>query len=162
MSVKKLLVIFLVLGGLLGAAVVGLFIFVGLAGPGTEVVVGNQVSARHLKIINDLKLLQPGERIHYFYSDAMVNIRNGMYFVTDRRLVLYCRSWAKPRQETPFAEIEKVEAQLRDSFWEDSTIDVTLKNGEVLEFPLSNEKGGSRRFFEYLKAKAPQGAAVEK
>ena len=159
---KKLLVIFLLLAGLIGAGALGGLVYVGLAGPETRVVTGNQVRPHHLRTISALKLLQPGERIHYFYSDALVDIRKGMYFVTDRRLVLYSKDWEKPRQEIPFQEIEKMEAQLQDSFWEDSTIEVTLKNGEALEFPLSNEKGGSRRFFEYLKSKAPGAAAVEK
>jgi hypothetical protein len=162
MTIKKLLIIVLVLAGLIGAGVLGGLMYIGMAGPESRVVGGNLIAKHHLKIINDLKLLQPGEHIQYFYSDALVNIRKGMYFVTDRRLVLYCKSWEKPRQEVPFQEIEKVEAQLQDSFWDDSTVQVTLKNGEVLEFPLSNEKGGSRRFFDYLKSKVPQATAVEK
>ncbi len=162
MTVKKLLIVFLVLAGLIGAGVLGGLIYIGVVGPETRVVAGNQVAGHHLKIINDLKLLQPGERIQYFYSDAMVDIRQGMYFVTDRRLVLYCKGWGKPRHEVPFGDIEKVEGRLQDSFWEDSTLEVTLKNGEALEFPLSNEKGGSRRFFAYLKSKLPKAATVER
>jgi hypothetical protein len=162
MTMKKLLVIFLLLTGLIGAAVTGGLVYVGLVGPETRVVAGHEVSKHQAKIIGQLGLLQPGERIQYFYSDAVVDIRNGMYFVTDRRLVLYCKDWEKTSQEAVFGEISRIEGELKDSFWEDSTIHVTLKGGETLEFPLSNEKGGSRRFFDYLKSKAPKAAASGK
>ena len=42
-------------------------------------------------------LLQEEEQIRYFYSDALYDIKDSLYFVTDRNLVLYSTDWEEPQ-----------------------------------------------------------------
>jgi len=129
--------------------VVAGLVYVGTVGPETFVVPGPQVKLGHLKEIRRLGLLEPGEQIKYFYSDAFVDIKGGFYFVTDRRLVLYSDGWVTPAAIIGFSNIADLSIAYRGSFFEDSQVTVELDDGDVFWFPLSSERGGDKRFFEY-------------
>ena len=130
----------------------GIIIYAGVVGPETMVVSGRQISARYVERISELGLLERGEKIHYFYSDALFDIEDGMYFLTDRKVVLYCADWHEPRIALPFSKIADMELVADESFLTDSTIVLTLDDKTDVTFPVSSEGGGDRRFFEALKA----------
>jgi hypothetical protein len=158
---KKILILLAILGvlglGLGAAAIVGL-IYIGANGPETFVVSGEQMTARQVAVIRELGLLEKGEEIRHFYSDALLDIRDGMYFVTDRRLVLYDDDRAEALLAAPFAAIEGVAAEWSDSIWIDSTFAVTLADGRVWTFPISCENGGDKLVFEHLRERGATGA----
>ena len=131
---------------------VGFVFYVGVVGPDTKAVPGRQVPARYLERISQLRLLDRGEKIRYFYSDAFLDIENGMYFFTDRKVVLYCTDWQDPRIIVPFSKVVNIEAEFNDSFMEDSLIILTLDDQSAVTFPVSSEAGGDRRLFKALKA----------
>ena len=64
-------------------------IYLGLRAPATRALTGSQLPKRHLETIRRLELLDEGERIRYFYSDGWLSIEDGMYFFTDRKVVVY-------------------------------------------------------------------------
>ena len=78
------------------------------------------MSKPHAKIVRDLGILEDSEKIRYFYSDALVNIRNGMCFVTDSKLVLYNENWAEPQLAVPLHTIVDAQVEYNESFFEDS------------------------------------------
>ena len=152
-------------GGCLGALVLGSLFYIGTAGPETFVVSGRQMNKAHTKIIRDLGLLENSEKIQYFYSDALFDIRKGMYFVTDKKLVLYSEDWEDPRLVAPFAEIIDAQGEFNESFLDDSYVSITMDNGDEWTFPVSSERGKDKDFYEYLTARigkpVEQGAPAD-
>ncbi len=146
----------LICGLVFGAVMLALFgtcIYVGVRGPDTRVLPGRQVPARFMAQIRRLDLLDPGEQIQYFYSDALLNIEEGMYFLTDHKVVIYSRSFDDPTVIIPFSEVADVEATFSDSWFEDSIITLRLADDTYTWFPVSSEGGGDKKVYETLKKK---------
>lgn len=120
--------------------------------PETYVYLGHQVPKKYLEEIQELKLLNNSEKIKYFYSDGLNDIKEGFYLVTDQHLVLYAEEWEQPSMILEFEDILSLDAEFDDSWLYDSFIILTTDNYEV-EFPVSSEKGRDRLFYEYLKEK---------
>ncbi len=144
-----------ILGGSVTFVVVvllSLVIYVGIVGPDIEVVPGAQLPERFLSKIRALDLLEPGEQVKFFYSDALVNIEDGFYLFTERKVVVYKSEYEQPALILPFAEIKDMDIEFSEStFWEDSQVYLTLADNSVVSFPVSSESGGDKRFYEALK-----------
>ena len=141
-------------GGLVvlgGMAILGTLMYIGMVSPGTSVQYGHAVKQQYITKMRDLHLIGPGERIHFFYSDAILDIEDGMYVLTDRKLFLYSQTWEEPFVPIEFHEIQAVSLQRDDSFFTDSTLTVDLKNGDAYWFPLSSEQFVDVAFAEKLK-----------
>src|SRR5687768_14969858 len=54
--------------------------YLGSVGPDTKVYTGNEVPKRFVNTARELKLLEQGESIKFFYSDGLTDIRDGFYF----------------------------------------------------------------------------------
>ena len=132
--------------------VVLVFIIVRMMGPDTFVIAGPQVPKHYKDHIHKLGLLAPGEELRFFYSDAFFNIRNGMYLLTNKKLVVYSDSYDPPAVIVPFDEIRDVGVDFGDSQWNDSVVKITLRDGQQVWFPLSTEREGDRDFLEALEA----------
>jgi len=144
----------LICGIAIGSVILALFgtcVYIGVQSPDTRVLPGRQVPARFMAQIRKLDLLEPGEQIQYFYSDALLNIEEGMYFLTDRKVVIYSRSFDDPAIIIPFSEIVDVEVTFSDSWFEDSVITMTLADDTYNWFPVSSEGGGDKKVYETLK-----------
>jgi hypothetical protein len=129
----------------------GLVVYVGAVGPETSVYPGNLVPKRFLTSMRDVGALEEGEQIDFFYSDGFTDIRNGFYFVSDRKVVIY----AEDAGDTPLTVVtfdEILDAHLvRDtSFLEDSEIVLELDDGRVLPFPVSSERDRDILFHEAI------------
>jgi hypothetical protein len=128
------------------AAGVAALAYVGTAGPETRVYSGYEVPQRYMAVMRETGMLDDDEEVRLFYSDALVDIRNGFYFVSDRKVGVYRKDAAVPALAIPFAEIESVELERNLSFFIDSTITLTLKDGRVIWIPVSSELGGDQHF----------------
>ncbi len=128
--------------------------YIGAMSPDTKVLSGRQVPARFIRQIRDLGVLQADEQIEYFYSDALTNIENGFYLLTDRNVVVYSREFEEPAIIVPLEDIVDAEAEYSDTWLEDGTIVLTLSDGTSVSFPVSSQGGGDRRMFSALKKKA--------
>jgi hypothetical protein len=160
---KPLKIIGLGCAAIVGVIVIALFV-VGSIGPDTSVYPGRQIPKRFLTTIRSLNLLKDDEQIRYFYSDAMLDIKAGLYFVTDKNLVLYSSSWDEPKTIIPFDQIESLDVQYDDSFLEDTYVFVTTSSGMEVSFPLSSERGLDKKFVKAIQEKLnvePGGAANE-
>ncbi len=135
-----------------GALVIAGLMYIGLMGPGTKVIPGAQVPGRFVSQVRDLGLLDPSEQIRFFYSDALVDIEEGFYLFTDRKVVVYKREYEEPAMVIPFSSIREMDAEWTDSTWIDSQIALTLDDDSVVWFPVSSEDGGDREFFRALRA----------
>ena len=139
-------------GFIIGAIVITLFV-IGTYGPDTAVYPGRQVPARFMATIRSLDLLQEDEQIRFFYSDSLLDIKAGLYFVTDQNLVLYSSSWEEPATIIPFDQIASFDALYDDSFLEDSSVFVTTYSGIEVSFPVSSEKGLDKKFIGAIQEK---------
>ena len=142
-----------ILGGTiaaLGVALVAGLVLIGIHAPDTKVIPGGQVPKLFAEQIRRLGVLEEEEQIRFFYSDALLNIEDGFYLLTDRQVVVYSRRFEEPAIRVPFAEIESLDADWSDSWWTDSQISLELRNQETVGFPLSIEGGGDKRFYKAL------------
>jgi hypothetical protein len=131
--------------------------YIGAVGPETSVYTGNQVPARFVSTMKDVGALDDDESILYFYSDAMTDIRNGFYFVSDKRVVVYSnQTGGTPLTAVPFDEITEVDIVRDESFFEDSVITLELECGLPVSFPVSSDAGGDQRFFDAIQSRVDE------
>jgi len=128
--------------------------YIGAVGPDTSVYTGNQVPKRYVETMKTVGALEPGENILYFYSDAMTDIRDGFYFVSDRKVAVYTsESGDEPLTAIKFDVIDDVDISRSDTFPEDSEVTLTLKGGDEVSFPLSQENDKDQKFVDAIKAR---------
>jgi hypothetical protein len=124
--------------------------YIGSVGPETHVYSGNEVPRRFVTTVSDLGLLGSGERIKHFYSSGLTDIRDGFSFISDKKLVVYNQESATAATVVQFAEIDRADMVSSTAWYEDSTITLTLKSGDVVIFPVSSERGGDKRFLDAI------------
>ena len=127
------------------------FFYFAYSSPETYIYSGHQVPRKFLHEIRSLDLLEEDEKIKYFYSDAIFNIKEGMYFVPGRNITLYSEKWKKPVTIIKLENITKIDVEYDDTFWTDSFVSIETKDGLEVSFPLSSEKGRDKKFMQYLR-----------
>jgi hypothetical protein len=133
-----------------GGLVAGLA-YVGVVGPETSVYVGNQVPERFLKTAREVRALEEGEQVRFFYSDGFTNIRDGFYFVSDQKVVIYIEDGRElPLTAIPLDKIEHVELSRDESFLNDSEITIETTDGDYFAFPVSSEFDRDEAFFRAI------------
>ena len=128
----------------------------GVYGPDTFVYTGNQVSARFIATKKDVRALDDGETISFFFSDGVTDIHSGFYFVSDKKVAIYARATKPPLIVVRFDEIADLELDRNESFFEDSYVLLTLKDGMVVSFLVSSEVDRDRRFFDAINSRMPE------
>ncbi|MCH7910987.1 MAG: hypothetical protein IIB38_15405 [Candidatus Hydrogenedentes bacterium] len=132
------------------SALIAFVFYVGVAGPEIEVLAGTQVPTRYVDTIRNLGVLDRDEEIIFFYSDALVDITDGFYLLTDRKVVVYSTTYSEPAILIPFDDIQELNIEYDESFFTDSAIWITRTDGSAVSFPVSSEAGGDKRFYEAL------------
>jgi hypothetical protein len=122
----------------------------GAIGPDISIYAGRQIPKNYMKTIRSLNLLEGDEQIRYFYSDALYDIKEGLYFVTEKNLVVYSNEWEEPETVIPYNQIKSLDVQYDDSFFNDSMVFVTTYSGVEVNFPVSSEKGLDKKFVEVI------------
>lgn len=132
-------------------------IYLGTYGPETSVYAGNEIPNRFIETMKSVGALEEGETILYFYSDALTDIRDGFYYVSDRRVVVYSQAaGGSPLTTVAFEEIAEMNLDRDESFFTDSQITLGLKDGRPLSFPVSSDVGGDQRFFEAIETRVDE------
>ena len=91
-----------------------------------------------------------------FYSDALSDIREGFYFLSDRKVAVYIHSAATPATAVRFDQIKDASFSGSDSEWTDSSITLTLKDGSTVSFPVSTELGRDKLSFKTIQDAMPK------
>ncbi len=149
---KILKILGLCVGAIVALIIVALVILGNML-PETSIYHGSQVPKRYMKEVRSLGLLDKGEEIKYFYTDAMFDIKDGFYFVSDKNLTIYCQEWEEPETIIPFDQITYMEEEFNGSFFEDSFVNIETIDGYELSFPLSSEKGRDKKFVAHIRSK---------
>lgn len=152
--------IFGTLGILLIVSIVVFIILAGM-GPDTFVVPGRQLDQKYRQQLRSMGLIDQGEKIAYFYSDALRDIRDGLYFVSDKKVVAYSTDWNPPAIAIPLDSVVDLSFERDESFWEDSVIWIRAQDGTEIAVPVSSEQGGDKRFYEYLVRMCKNAEVVE-
>ncbi|WDE96926.1 hypothetical protein PQO03_02995 [Lentisphaera profundi] len=143
--------------------IVGLLFTVALvivdSAPETYVYKENRIPKKYTEHILALKLIDKDETIKYFYSDGFMKIDEGMYFITNKQVVLYSEEWPEPAEKIPFDQIINVEIEYNDTWLDDSWVYLNTEEFEY-EFPLSNERGGDKKFIKYLKSQLAEDIPI--
>lgn len=143
----------IVLSSLLGVVVVVgvVFMILSMARMGEGVVLtGQQMKASHAEVVRSLEILEPEEEIRYFFTDAMWDIKDGFYLLTNKNVVLFSQQWAQPMIQISFDQIARLEVYYSDSWLEYSTVVLDLVNTSDASFPLGPDNGGDHNFVEAL------------
>ena len=149
---KAVKIVLISLGGIL---VTGIFILIciGANSPETYIYTGNEIPSKYRRQLNELSLIESDESIIYMYSDALFDIKEGVYILTNKHLIIYLEEWEDPRTIIEFEEIDFLDIEYDNSFFNDSFISVETDYGMTIEFPVSSERGRDRDFFKYLQKK---------
>lgn len=130
--------------------------YVGVVAPETSVYTGSQIPAKFTTTAKDVGALEDGESIEFFYSDGILDIRDGFYFVSDRKVAVYSEDGRDPALQTiKFEDIDLLEFSKSTGTFEDSEIMMKLKDGQWITFPVSNEHGRDQLFFDAINDKRP-------
>lgn len=149
-GVPRWLAWLLITGGMLCVVMCGGLSYLAEVAPDTAVYVGNQVPQEFQNVMKDLDALEDNERIAYFYSDGFLNITDGFYFVSDRRVVIYSTFYTNgPLFSIPFNTIRDVELIRDTSFIIDSEITLIMDDNEIT-FPVSSEHDRDQDFFKVI------------
>jgi len=140
---------------LLALGIVGLGLIISgavytVVGPPTKVVSGEQLKERHLEVIRSLDILEPDEKILFFYTDAFLDIQDEFYVLTDKKVLLHGPDYGERSFNIYFRQIKKIEVYYSDSWIEDSLVGLDLVDGTRVWFPLSNEGSDDQKFVEAL------------
>lgn len=137
----------------------GVIIYYSATGPDPWVVPGNQISSDIMQRIRALDLLEPDERIDFFYSGALRNLEDDLCLVTDRHVILYSRDWDEPELIIPIEDIVDTSATYSTSWFEDSILTLTLRDGSVTTVAASMQRGGDKLMFKDIQGKIRQATS---
>ncbi|MCR9245944.1 MAG: hypothetical protein NXI31_13000 [bacterium] len=120
--------------------------------PGTEAVAGDKVRDHVVELLRENGVLEPGEKVQFFYSAGLFSFLEHGSVVTDRRAITYgqyegdeVEIWA-----VAFDEIESVTVEWSESMFEDSVITIVSKDEWELPLYVSTEDDGDHEFHRVL------------
>jgi len=141
------------LAGLVFLALLAGLVYIGVYGPDTSVYPGSRVPSRYVETLRTVGALEPDEELLFFYSEAIVDVKNSCSFLSDRRVGMYVEGAVTPLVTISLDDVENVWLDRDTSFWVDSVITVLARDGRELWFPVSSEEDGDQRFFRALEAR---------
>lgn len=148
----KGLTLFLKLIGVLLLILLFILLIIGAMSPDTKVVPGKFIRKDYYEFIKQEKLISPNEKIKFLYSDAFIDFRKSLYFITDKNVVLHNEDWAEPSIIIPYSDIVAIEFEHNQSIYEDSIIYITLKDDFIVYFPVSSESNGDKLVLKAIKS----------
>lgn len=133
----------------------GVVTWLGMKGPDMTVYAGHEVPADYIATMRDVGALEPDEKIIWFYSDALFDIRDGFYFVSDRKVTTYMQDSYPPITNAAFDEIIEANLHRDTSIWFDS--EIVLETDEwYIWMPVTSEQDGDLRFFKAIEDRIPE------
>ncbi|WP_200975261.1 hypothetical protein [Echinicola sp. 20G] len=138
------------IAGFLGLCLVILMVL-GLMSPEIEVIPGRQVDKEYVNFLRTEGLLEGLEEMHYWYSDGFTDFKEGFYFFSDQKVVVYNESWFEPAIIIPYEQILDISFERDSSFFEDSMITLYLDDESSVYFPVSSENDGDIKYYAKLR-----------
>ena len=127
-----------------------ILVVIGAQSPEIEVIPGKQLNKKYASFLLDNGIIDRSEEIQYWYSDGFMDFEEGFYLFTDKKVVIYSKSWEEPLISVPFSDIKNIEFEPDPSFIEDSRITLTLNDSSVIYFPVASDNGGDKKYYDRL------------
>jgi hypothetical protein len=110
-----------------------------------------KIHPRYIRQLKQIGVINPDEKVLYFYSGSLVSVKNEGNLYTKDRVI----SYQKYNDEleiysAPYHEIAAIEFEPSESWIEDSNITVTLIDGSWFEFSISTFSDGDKKFYNKL------------
>ncbi len=123
--------------------------------PANSVVRGDSLLGHDIKFMQRAGVIQPGDRVEYFYSDALFLIRNDGNGFTDRHAFSY---WIDSNDElnvetAEYKDIAEVKVFWSEGFGENTIVEIHRKDRSKMVLYLSAENKKDRLFTTELKAR---------
>lgn len=120
--------------------------------PSDSVVEGHEISDRDIKFMQRNGLLRPGDTLGYFYSDALLFVRDDGNGFTQRHVFSYWKeNGSLEKKEASFNSIEDIQVGWATSTSENTTVTIVGKDGSEFILYVSNIEGKDKVFVATLK-----------
>jgi hypothetical protein len=137
-------------GGLSAFAVMATF------GPPTRALRAGEIPASYHETLVEAGVLEPDERIQFFYSRGLLSILDGGNLFTDTRVVSYESAGGEISVvSVSYPEILDLQVAYSESFLDDTVLTITTMRGEEFFLIVSAEDGRDREFVSELRARLP-------
>ncbi len=110
-----------------------------------------KIHPRHLKQLQAMGVVDPGETVLYFYSTALLSIRDDGNLFTDRRVISYQDTGDELQIfAAPYDEITDIGFEPGEAWGDHSTITVTQADGNWFVLYVGPEGNGDQSFYDRL------------
>lgn len=134
--------------GLSLAAIIGLgYLIEAGKVPDSAALPKNKISSELVAKLRELKIVEADEEVQFYYSPALLSFEAEGYLFTDRRVISYEN---KDIYSATWDEIENIEFEDSDSFFEDAIITVTTTDDEIFILFVSAESNLDNAFYNQL------------
>ena len=117
---------------------------------------GTELSDTHKNSLINHNLIDPADRVLFFYSDGLFSIIESGQLVTERKLVSYLKNedGILEKYEMLLEDVKKIELLEEGDAWSDSFYKIVGGDNsdyEYITIPLSVEAGGDQDFIDAIK-----------
>ncbi|MEM6393746.1 MAG: hypothetical protein AAF797_13305 [Planctomycetota bacterium] len=141
-------VVLLCCGGIVG------FVIYAAGGPDIAVYPGSRLPTAYRSSAERLGLVEPGETIRFYYSDALRDVEDGFVLVTEDHVAVHDPEAGMSRV-IRFDEIDAARLRQDTSFLFDSSIVLELSDGTEVDFLVSSEQDRDQDFYEAIEPSGP-------
>ncbi|MGC6488385.1 MAG: hypothetical protein ACON4Z_12115 [Planctomycetota bacterium] len=115
--------------------------------PGTAAVSGADLPERVVTLLRDEGVIEADEEVLYFYGGGLFDYMEDGNLCTDQRVISYWTDGGELYVEAAaYADIVDVEVDPSDGWLVDATIDVEVRDGDVITLYVAGEGGGDEAF----------------
>ncbi len=139
-------------GSLAGLAVIAAF------APPTRALRDSEIPSRYQTALLEAGVLEPDERIQFFYSAGFFSILEDGNLLTQRRVISYETADGELLvASSPYPEIQELDVAYSDSFLEDTIITISTTSGTEFILLVSTEDGRDKEFVSELERRLQPG-----
>ena len=123
--------------------------------PKDSVVRGDQLASRDVKYLQRAGVVEPGDRIAFFYSDAMWSMRNDGNGISQRHVFSYWKDEDDHLQieQVDFDKIDDIAVHWSTSAFENTIVEVYRRDRSKVVLYLSHQGWKDKTFVKELKAR---------
>ncbi len=121
--------------------------------PSDKVIRGEKIWSRNIQFMQRRGILDPGDEVHFFYSDAFIDIKKDGNGFTDHHVFSY---WVTEDGEflyesIRYNEISKIEVIWAKDFLDNTVVEIHREAGDKTLLFVSNTDAGDKEFVRELK-----------
>jgi hypothetical protein len=120
--------------------------------PDDRALARGRIPHRALSVMREHGIIDPQEEVLYYYSDGLFSyLEDGNLFTPERVITYQTTDDHLSVYSATYPEIESIEFEPSEDWYENSVITVTCTDGDWLILVVSRTNGGDRRFHQQLR-----------